>query len=561
MRMGRPQAMLAGIVLAVLALVIALFIHLDPELGSTPESAARRAAESLQDGAVAHGPWTDPAKAALDYRQLRLPLRATGLGTPRVVDVLEVEETGPGSAVATLSWGWLTSPDNPAGAPDWTYTTKMEVTKHRLSWRAVFEPSAVHPRLTPGARFAVSVTPAERGQILSGSGEALTSTDVVVEVGIEPSRVEDLDALLVELARHLDVDVEALRARVERAAEHDFVPVITLRESDYLDAAAQIRLLPGTVFRKSERSIPFEQGFAPVLLGSVGEATAEEIHADPARVHPGELVGRGGLQEHCEQELAGIDGYELRVEPQAGGDEDSDEPVLTDSDEPVLTVDPRTGRPVRTTIDIDVQQAVDRIVADSPGPAGMVVVDSDTGHVFAVGSGGAGSDGFDRALLGDYTGGPGTGLAGTLAEVRGASGGGALDQAVRDLGMAAVDIGLPAVAGSASDEIAHSSPLTTAVAAASVHAGEVRVPQLVTEAGGREREPAAVDGGIAPEEAAALQDLAEGVFTAPGSGWVLGETAGLVFALVIEGADESQTAESQLHDLAEQVRRDLAAAR
>jgi hypothetical protein len=552
MRIGRPQLMLAGVVFAVLALAIALLIRLDPELGSSPESAARRAAESLQDDAVAHAPWTDPAQAAVDYHELRLPLRQTGLSTPRVVDVLEVEETGPSTAVATLSWGWVTSVDNPTGTPDWTYTTKMTVTKHRLSWKAVFEPSAIHPQLTVGSGFAVSVMPAGRGQILSGSGEVLTSTEAVVEVGIEPARVDDLDSLLEELARHLDVDAEALRPRVERAAEHDFVHVITLRESDYLDTAAAIRPLPGTVFRKSERSIPFEQGFAPVLLGSVGEATAEEIEADPARVHPGELVGRGGLQEHYEWELGGIDGYELRVERQAG--------VVEGPGGAVLTVDPRSGRPVRTTIDIDVQQAADRIVAGSPGSAGIVVVDSDSGHVLAIGNGGAAADGFDRALLGDYTGGPAEELAAGLVEVRGASGADALDQALRDLGMTSVDIGLPTAAGSASERFVHSSPLTTAVAAAAVHAGEVRVPQLVIEAGGRQREPSILDRGITLREASALQDRAEGVFSANGSGWVLGESDGLVFALVVEGADGSQVDESQQRDLAERTRQELAAA-
>lgn len=177
----------------------------------------------------------------------------------------------------------------------------LEVRKHRLSWQAEFVPAVVHPDLTGGHVFAVESAPAQRGQIHGAGDAVLTSTEAVVDVGIEPGRVEDLDEVVRVLEAELDVDPGPLRDRVESAAATAFVPVITLRERDYIDVAGAIRPIPGTVFRRSERSIPVRQGLGPLLLGRVGEATAEEIAAAPARVRPGELVGRGGLQEHYEE--------------------------------------------------------------------------------------------------------------------------------------------------------------------------------------------------------------------------------------------------------------------
>ncbi|MCX0278044.1 hypothetical protein NLM24_47400 [Nocardia zapadnayensis] len=536
----RTGLLLGGVVLAVLALLVSLLIVLDPELGTSPESAARRAAESLQEDAVAHGPWTDPQAAEREYAKVRAPLRTTRLLTPTVVDVLEVRSTGEASAQAVLHWGWTTDPESETGIPDWTYTSVLEVRKHRLSWQAEFVPAVVHPDLTGGHVFAVESAPAQRGQIHGAGDAVLTSTEAVVDVGIEPGRVEDLDEVVRVLEAELDVDPGPLRDRVESAAATAFVPVITLRERDYIDVAGAIRPIPGTVFRRSERSIPVRQGLGPLLLGRVGEATAEEIAAAPARVRPGELVGRGGLQEHYEEELAGSDGYTLSIATApVDGESAPEEPAA----EPLLTVDPVPGRPVRTTIDLAVQAAAEAALQDTGSPAALIAVDPGTGEIRAV----ANADGgFDRALRGGYSDGPHSLLVEALLEQRGEDPDdpGRRTRAAADLGMSGLDIGLPALSARTAGAGLTGSPIAAAAGASSVLAGGTSAPTLVTEAGGAPRRPAGTAGSLTAAEARALRPVLNRPVDTGATTWRIGETehagVGLLFVLVVESADRGE---------------------
>ena len=546
----RTGVLLAGVVLAVLALLVSLLIVLDPELGSTPESAARRAAESLQEDAVAHGPWTDPQAAERAYAAVREPLRTTRLLAPTVVDVLEVRSTGESTAQAVLHWGWTTDQESGTGVPDWTYTSVLEVRKHRLSWQAEFVPAVVHPDLTGGHVFAVESAPAQRGQIHGAGDAVLTSTEAVVDVGIEPGRVEDLDEVVRVLEAELDVDPDPLRDRVESAAATAFVPVITLRERDYIDAAGAIRPIPGTVFRRTERSIPVRQGLGPQLLGRVGEATAEEIAAEPARVHPGELVGRGGLQEHYEEELAGHDGYTLSVaEAPTDGDPGGD------AAEPLLTVDPVPGRPVRTTIDLDVQAAAEAALEDTGSAAALVAVDPGAGEVRAAADG---DEGFHRALSGGYPGGVHTALVEALLEHRGEDPAdpGRRTAAAADLGMRALDVGLPALTAQTAGTALRAGPLAAAAGAASVAAGQRIDLTLVTEAGGAERRPAAGVGTLTDAEARALHPVLGRTLDGGATVWRTGELdhggTRLLFVLVVESGDPAE-AESAAERFREQL--------
>lgn len=601
--------MLGAVGLGLVALVLALVIVIDPELGTTPESAAGRAAQSLEEDAVAHGPWTDAEAAAVDYHEIRVPLRSAGLTTPAVVDVAELREIDDATAVATLDWGWRTDPESATGVPDWTYTTELRVVKDRLSWRAEFAPEVVHPDLLGGAGFVVDAVPADRGSITGVGDTVLASTETVIEVGVEPGRVDDLDELLDVLDDELDIDAEALGPRIESAADTAFVEVITLRREDYNAAAGAIRPVPGTVFRESTMSVPLEQGFAPLLVGRVGPATAEDIEEAPGRVHAGEHVGRGGLQERFESELAGQDGYRIMVaapdgsggdgaggsgdagESGTGGDGASGDAGDPEAPrDPVFESDPREGRPVRTTIDPDIQLAVDALMDGREQPTAMVALDVDSCEVRAVGNHVGGENVFDRALLGEYASGPGSRLVDDLVRIRqgaaagsgavgsGAAGTGAAgsaedrEKAAADLGMTGISVGLDAVDARVEDGGVMASPLAAAVGAAAVERGETCSPVLITESGGSPFGPAVPErDGITPDEADGLSAAgshpaaesdsgSEGEAGSAGDGagpsWVTGAASGMVYVLVAEATDPAEVpARDEIDELLEEAAR------
>ncbi|WP_349828862.1 penicillin-binding transpeptidase domain-containing protein [Brevibacterium litoralis] len=405
----------AGLVLVLAAVVIA---RLDPRLWTTPESVAREAARSFETGAIGAGPWTEPDAVEAEYADLTGPLATVGMDTPAFVEVVGVSDPVDGTATATLRWNWFAPTNTGASTPDWVYESDLDLRKQDLKWQVDFTPAAVHPDLAEG-RFAVTTTPAPRGEIRAGDDRVITRDETVVDVGIEPQRVEDLDETIAVVVEHLDVDGEALKGRVEAAEPTHFVPVITLRQSDYLDVAGDIRPVPGTVFRERQQSLSFEREFARALIGTVGEATAEDISTSSGAVQPGDLVGRSGLQEVFEDELGGVDGLTLTVVPLDEEDDsgDSGEGEAAD-DGPLLELGPQQGPALHTTLDIDVQKAADAAVDASSGPTSLVALRPSTGEVLAVANGGEGDTGTERGLVGAYPPGSVFKIVTTLALLR-----------------------------------------------------------------------------------------------------------------------------------------------
>jgi penicillin-binding protein 2 len=132
----------------------------------------------------------------------------------------------------------------------------------------------------------------------------------------------------------------------------------------------------------------------PHLLGYLGEIGPEEL-ADPSFANhlPGQLVGRGGVEQYYEQSLRGETGWK-KIEVDASGD------VLGT----IGVQEPVPGNDLYLSLDSGIQELAQTTLADAIGaarhnvldeetlayvkaPAGAVVVmDPDTGHVLATAS-------------------------------------------------------------------------------------------------------------------------------------------------------------------------------
>ncbi|HVL04204.1 MAG TPA: hypothetical protein VM386_07200, partial [Acidimicrobiales bacterium] len=88
------------------------------------------------------------------------------------------------------------------------------------TWSAVVDPSVVHPELAQDDRLAAERTEGDRGEVLGRDGTPIVTERPVVEVGVQPSRAGDIDALVGKLAEILGIDGSDLAERV-RAAPPD----------------------------------------------------------------------------------------------------------------------------------------------------------------------------------------------------------------------------------------------------------------------------------------------------------------------------------------------------
>lgn len=145
---------------------------------------------------------------------------------------------------------------------------------------------------------------------------------------------------------------------VEVADEEQSYPILRAIEPEiYNKLGKEAEHLPGLSLRPAmERRYPFGN-VAAHLVGQLSRVTREDMAADPDPADPlrsyqnNDLVGRGGLEAMCEPLLRGTRGKILT----------QSDLLDTDPAAPTQTqTDPRAGADVHTTIDVYLQQEIEK---------------------------------------------------------------------------------------------------------------------------------------------------------------------------------------------------------
>ncbi|MGW0228717.1 penicillin-binding transpeptidase domain-containing protein [Actinopolymorpha singaporensis] len=285
----------------------------------------------------------------------------------------------------------LTVTHDLAGLGTWRYATTAQVREDDQGrWKVWWTPETFHPKLAAGTALRRERELPTRASILDRSGKPLTKQTPVVRVGVEPRRVEP-DVTYAKLQQVLDIDPDALRRRAEAAGPTYFVDVLTLREPAYQKERARLDAIPGVVTREDIMSLGPSSSFARGVLGVVAPATADSLKGAGPLAMDSDAVGASGLQAAYQTRLAGTPGGRIDV-------------VRTSGDQRVATVFSRTakpGRPLRTTLDQDVQNAAEDAVAGQAKPTALVAVRAGTGEVLAAANG-PGVTSYNRAFVGRY---------------------------------------------------------------------------------------------------------------------------------------------------------------
>ncbi len=134
----------------------------------------------------------------------------------------------------------------------------------------------------------------------------------------------------------------------------------------------QANTLRGVEIRvESSRDNPNQQ-LAAHLLGYVGEASLDQLKANPA--YPmGMIVGQMGVEKLANSTLEGVWGNRL-IEVNAKGEEIQDLGVK----------DPIPGKPVQLTLDLDMQKTAEKALGDRLGA--VVAIDVKTGALLTMAS-------------------------------------------------------------------------------------------------------------------------------------------------------------------------------
>ncbi|GAB3422667.1 penicillin-binding transpeptidase domain-containing protein [Flindersiella endophytica] len=278
-----------------------------------------------------------------------------------------------------------------AGLGAWKYTTALTVRKQGDQWLVAWQPTIYHPGLTADTKLAKSRELGTRASILDRNDEAITEDRTVVRVGVDPAKADPAKTYS-ELAKLVGINAGELRKEVEAAPKGtSYVHSITMREEAYDDIWTLFDNVPGVVIKKDKLSLAPTSSYARAVLGAVLPATPETLkNAGPLAAETDEL-GKAGLQEAYQQQLAGKPGGTISVVDRATGD------VVED----LLKVSPAAGKPLKTTLDPAIQEAAENAVMSQAKPTAIVAVKASTGEILATANGPGITD-YNRAFIGKY---------------------------------------------------------------------------------------------------------------------------------------------------------------
>ncbi|MEY8655071.1 penicillin-binding transpeptidase domain-containing protein [Brachybacterium paraconglomeratum] len=308
-------------------------------------------------------------------------------GATAEVALADAGDAEDGTRTATYDWTW----NLPDDAGTWEYTTTATLTKGEDGWAPQLTPAALGPELEDGEMLAVRAVDPELGTITDRDGTQLYGPRDVKVLGLDKSQLaaDQLDSSARDLAAALGTDADRYAESVAGAGEEAFVPALTIRVSDEgeydLARAGQV---PGFHALEEQRPLAVERDYAPGVLGSLREATAEDVEKSGGEIQAGDQVATGGVLAAEQDAILGTSGLEIVA---TGGEQER----------PLHEVDPVAGTTVRTTLDDDLQRRATAAIADEDSPSAVIALSASTGDVLAAALGPTGQS-YPVGLVGQY---------------------------------------------------------------------------------------------------------------------------------------------------------------
>ena len=328
------------------------------------------------------------------YRRIEEGIERTGL----VTELRVPEDFRPQGDAVSLSFQarWETAL---AGSFSLEYTARL--VREEEGWRVHWTPALIFPGLQEGDKVRAQSLPARRGSLRDRQGRPLATDEPARAVGLVPGKmVPDSPE---RLARVLGISAAAVRRQLDQPWVKDdlFVPITTWPAARVEAREKELLAIPGVLIRSTRETARwYPHGpLAAHTLGYTGPITAEELTAERRQAGYGttDRIGKQGLERAREEQLRGVRGGRIWIE-RADGSEGPE----------IARRDPQPGRDLRLTLDLEVQQALERALdggqggrrggdGQAGGEAAAVVLDPATGDVLALASRPA----FDPNVLAD----------------------------------------------------------------------------------------------------------------------------------------------------------------
>ncbi|MDQ2096958.1 MAG: penicillin-binding protein 2 [Tychonema bourrellyi B0820] len=218
---------------------------------------------------------------------------------------------------------------------------------------------------------------AVRGQILDRNQKIFATHRVSRSVYLWPKErsPQEWQEAVAILSPIVNIPATEIIQKIDKAGYKSALPVRISKDiniATFIALGEQANTLRGVEIRpESGRDYPNQQ-LASHLLGYVGEATLDELKANPG--YPmGMIVGKMGVEKLVNPTLEGVWGSRL-IEVNAKGEEIQDLGVK----------EPIAGKPVQLTLDLDMQKTAEKALGNRLGA--VVAIDIKTGALLTMGS-------------------------------------------------------------------------------------------------------------------------------------------------------------------------------
>jgi len=234
-------------------------------------------------------------------------------------------------------------------------------------------------------RIRLIPIPAPRGAILDRNGKLLVDSRPTYNVTLsnEPIKKIDVSERVDDYAGGLNVDRQYVIERLNLIKKQNEFETMVLKENASIQditwvEAHSMEYPELRVELQPQRFYPHKEILAHVL-GYVGEISPKELEKPEVKAkgfRPGDIVGKGGLEQYYDEFLRGKPGYRKVIVDSRGRIQSE-----------IETVQPQAGQDLISTIDLDLQLAAENQLATSSTKRGtLIATDPNNGEILAMAS-------------------------------------------------------------------------------------------------------------------------------------------------------------------------------
>lgn len=234
-------------------------------------------------------------------------------------------------------------------------------------------------------RIRLIPIPAPRGAIFDRNGKILVDSRSTYNVTLsnEPIKKINVNDRIEDYARGLNLEPQFVVERLNFIKKQPEFETMVLKENATIQDIAWVEshTLEYPELRielQPQRIYPLGTTLAHVL-GYVGEISPKQLESEEYKskgFRPGDIIGKGGLEQYYDEFLRGRPGYRKVIVDSRGRVQDE-----------IEVVPPQAGQDLTTTIDLDLQNAAEEQLAKSVTKRGTIIsIDPNNGEILVMAS-------------------------------------------------------------------------------------------------------------------------------------------------------------------------------